>query len=306
MGRALPAWLGRGRRGPSSERGRSADRDPRGGARRALAIADAQADDVVDIEFLRMHTLRSLLAVPLVARAAVIGCLVFYSTTMRVFSDAEIDFARKLGATVSLALENARLYEEQQRIAQTLQENFLHELPEVPGLELGVVSRTANEPELVGGDFSDVFVVDDTHVVALIGDVAGKGVRAAGMTETVRSTVRALAVSDSFACFDPRQGQRAPSAIRPRRAARDRLSRGARSAHRTPDLRQRRPPRAPPPRTLSLPTPRGGLRTTAGLLRAPLHKRPRHARPRRLPGAVHGWCDRGPPRPRDVRRGAAH
>ena len=162
-----------------------------------LAIADAQADDVVDIEFLRMHTLRSLLAVPLVARAAVIGCLVFYSTTMRVFSDAEIDFARKLGATVSLALENARLYVEQQRIAQTLQENFLHELPEVPGLELGVVSRTANEPELVGGDFSDVFVVDDTHVVALIGDVAGKGVRAAGLTETVRSTVRALAVSDS-------------------------------------------------------------------------------------------------------------
>ena len=69
------------------------------------------------------------------------------------------------------------------------------------GLELGVVSRTANEPELVGGDFSDVFVVDDTHVVALIGDVAGKGVRAAGMTETVRSTVRALAAVDPTAAF---------------------------------------------------------------------------------------------------------
>ena len=97
-----------------------------------LAIADAQADDAVDIEFLRMHALRSLLAVPLVARWAVIGCLTFYGATVRVFSDAEIDFARKLGATVSMALENARLYEEQQRIAQTLQENLIHELPAGP------------------------------------------------------------------------------------------------------------------------------------------------------------------------------
>jgi PAS domain S-box-containing protein len=162
-----------------------------------LTVADAQAEGVVDIGFLRAHSLRSLLAAPLAARATVIGCLVFYSTKVRVFSDAEIDFARKLGATVSLALENARLYGEQQHIAQTLQENFIHELPTVDGLELGVVSRTANEPELVGGDFSDVFVADDAHVVVLIGDVAGKGVRAAGLTETVRSTVRALAVTDS-------------------------------------------------------------------------------------------------------------
>ena len=166
-----------------------------------LAIADAQADGVVDSRFLRTHALRSLLAVPLVARGAVIGCLTFYGATVRVFSDSEIDFARKLGATVSMALENARLYEEQQRIAQTLQENFIHELPTVADLELGVVSRTANEPELVGGDFSDVFLLDDTSVVVVIGDVAGKGVRAAGLTETVRAKIRAFATIDSSPAF---------------------------------------------------------------------------------------------------------
>ncbi len=91
-----------------------------------LAIADAQADGVVDIGFLHAHAPRSLLAVPLVARGAVVGCLTFSGAAVRVFSDAEIDFGRKLGATVSMALENARLYEEQQRIAQTLQENFIH------------------------------------------------------------------------------------------------------------------------------------------------------------------------------------
>ena len=45
------------------------------------------------------------------------------------FSRAEIDFARQLGVTVSLAVDNARLYVEQRRIAQTLQENFIHEFP---------------------------------------------------------------------------------------------------------------------------------------------------------------------------------
>ena len=131
---------------------------------------------------------------------AVLGasCLTTRSGTPSATGSRVRSQARGIG---SLALANARLYEEQQRIAPTLQENFLHELPTVAGLELGMVTKTANEPELVGGDFSDVFVLDDTHVVVLIGDVAGKGVRAAGLTETVRSTVRALAAVDSSPAF---------------------------------------------------------------------------------------------------------
>ena len=95
-----------------------------------------------------------------------------------------------------------------------------------------MVAKTANEPELVGGDFSDVFVVDDSHVVVLIGDVAGKGVRAAGLTETVRSTVRAFATIDPSPAFILGKAQRAAAALRPRRAARDRLSRRARPGDR--------------------------------------------------------------------------
>ena len=53
----------------------------------------------------------------------------------------------------------------------------------------------------MGGDFSDVFVADESHVMVLIGDVAGKGVPAAGMTETVRSSVRALAATDPSPAF---------------------------------------------------------------------------------------------------------
>ena len=170
--------------------------------RRPIAIDDCETDPRCIPEVQRRFGVRSVLCLPLIVREEVLGVIFFNHHEAAVaFPQAIVEFAGKLAASISTALANARLYEEQQRIATTLQENFLHELPTVPGLELGMVSKTAYEPELVGGDFSDVFVVDDTHVVVLIGDVAGKGVRAAGLTETVRSTVRALAVVDPSPAF---------------------------------------------------------------------------------------------------------
>ena len=166
-----------------------------------LAVSDLTTEPQLNVGFPRDHGLGALVAVPLIVRQEVTGGLVFWERRPRSFSETELDFARQLGATVSLAVDNAHLYLEQQRIAITLQENFIHRLPTVAGLELGTVAQAASAPELVGGDFSDVFVIDDGHVVVLIGDVAGKGVRAAGHTETVRSTVRALAAVDSSPAF---------------------------------------------------------------------------------------------------------
>ncbi len=142
------------------------------------------------------------MTVPLVVRGVVIGGLFFnYHSGQHGFTELETDFASRVADLVSGTLENARVFEQQRRIAQTLQENFIHPLPKVAGLELGVVAKTAFEPELVGGDFSDVFLLDDRHVVMLIADVAGKGARAAGHTETVRSKVRAFATVDPSPAF---------------------------------------------------------------------------------------------------------
>jgi PAS domain S-box-containing protein len=197
-------WVVRHQRGlPDSELGRrrsdgEAPLAVRAAAsRKPFTIADLSEHAEMSVGLAAPGGLRSVISVPLIVRREVIGCLLFYERRPRLFAEGELDFARRLGVTVSLAIDNARLYLEQCRIAEALQENFIHELPRVAGLELGVMARTANKPELVGGDFSDVFVVDDTHVVVLIGDVAGKGVRAAGLTETVRSTVRALAATDT-------------------------------------------------------------------------------------------------------------
>jgi PAS domain S-box-containing protein len=84
--------------------------------RQPFATADMQAA-ATGVGLASEHALRSVLAVPLLAHEAVTGCLLFYGKGVRVFSDAEIDFGRTLGAIVSLAVENARLREELRRTA---------------------------------------------------------------------------------------------------------------------------------------------------------------------------------------------
>jgi PAS domain S-box-containing protein len=142
----------------------------------------------------------ALVAIPLTVGERTNGCLYFTYATRRRHSATEIDFARNVGAVISQALENARLLYDVQRVATTLQENLIHPLGEFPGLDLGRVSQTAYHPELVGGDFSHVFRAGESRVGILIGDVEGKGIRAAGLTETVRSAVV------SFSLVDPAPG----------------------------------------------------------------------------------------------------
>jgi anti-sigma regulatory factor (Ser/Thr protein kinase) len=84
--------------------------------RQPFATADMQAA-ATDAGLASEHALCSVLAVPLLAPEGVTGCLLFYGRGVRVFSDAEIDFGRTLGALVSLAVENARLREELRRAA---------------------------------------------------------------------------------------------------------------------------------------------------------------------------------------------
>ena len=86
--------------------------------RRPFATADMQAA-ATDVGLASEHGLRAVLAVPLLAHDAVTGCLLFYGKGVRVFSDAEIDFGRTLGAIVSLAVEDARQRDDLRRAAGT-------------------------------------------------------------------------------------------------------------------------------------------------------------------------------------------
>jgi len=83
----------------------------------------------------------------------------------------------------------------QSSIAVALQDNFIHPLPDIAGWEFGTASKPASAAALIGGDFHDVFDVPRAGLAVLIGDVEGKGIKAAGLTETVRSAARGLALS---------------------------------------------------------------------------------------------------------------
>jgi len=95
---------------------------------------------------------------------------------------------------LALADDNARLYDQQRHIAETLQLSLLPQvLVPPPGGHVTARYWPAGEASLIGGDFYDAFRVDADRWGIVIGDVCGKGIDAAAITGLVRHTVRAAA-----------------------------------------------------------------------------------------------------------------
>jgi PAS domain S-box-containing protein len=135
----------------------------------------------------------SAAVVPLMARGRTIGVLSFLhaSSDLRYDPD-DLAFLSELGDRAALALDNSQLYEERTRIARNLQRGLRPPAPApVPGLGISVVFEPAGESSEIGGDFYDVLPTEDGCWI-LIGDVAGKGSAAAGVSVAVRHAVRGL------------------------------------------------------------------------------------------------------------------
>ncbi len=90
-------------------------------SRQPVAVVDALNDERVDREHLAQYNIRSVLVAPLILRDRPFGAIFFnYHAGPHAFTDSEVSFARQLAATASIALENARLFEEQERSEQDL------------------------------------------------------------------------------------------------------------------------------------------------------------------------------------------
>jgi sigma-B regulation protein RsbU (phosphoserine phosphatase) len=80
-------------------------------------------------------------------------------------------------------------------LARTLQQTLIPpEPPQIPGLDVAAIYRPAGDGGEVGGDFYDVFQLDDDDWIVVIGDVCGKGAEAAVVTSLTRHAIRAAAV----------------------------------------------------------------------------------------------------------------
>ncbi len=156
----------------------------------------AYARDSAHLELLREVQATAVIIVPLAAPTRTLGAITLVSSSSgRRLTEADLGLAVRLGRRAGTAVENARLYTERARIAHTLQRALLPEsLVEIPGVETQTLYSAAGELNEVGGDFYDIFDYGKNRTMLVIGDVCGKGPRAAGVTALARHTLRAAAI----------------------------------------------------------------------------------------------------------------
>ncbi|HEV2974005.1 MAG TPA: GAF domain-containing SpoIIE family protein phosphatase [Solirubrobacteraceae bacterium] len=152
------------------------------------------AEDDEHQRFMRDAGYRSAAIFPMVARGRTHGAISF----LHIDNDARyergvLDVLADLSDRAALAFDNARLYAERSRVAQTLRRSLMPSvLPAISGLELASFFRPLGAGSEVGGDFYDAFG-DERSCWLVVGDVCGKGAEAAALTGFLRHTIVAYA-----------------------------------------------------------------------------------------------------------------
>lgn len=135
---------------------------------------------------------RSLMGAPLRSGGTVLGVLHVGTLSPRIFTRSDVDLLQVAADRAALAVET--LTSQLDRAAgAALQRSLLPSgLPSIPGLRLA--ARFVPGRGNVGGDWYDVFLLPSGQVCAMIGDVAGSGLRAAAIMGRMRSTLRSYAL----------------------------------------------------------------------------------------------------------------
>jgi phosphoserine phosphatase RsbU/P len=156
-------------------------------------VAPSLTTDEVRAAWERLAT-TSCTIVPLRARGETFGALALMNSGDRpLHTEMEIATAVEVARRGALALDNARLYERQLTVAETLQRNLLTPAPRPDSLGIAVRYRPATANALVGGDFYDAFASPDGATLLVVGDVAGHSIEAAAAMSQLRSAVRTIA-----------------------------------------------------------------------------------------------------------------
>jgi serine/threonine-protein kinase RsbW len=128
----------------------------------------------------------------------VFGTLALRMAPGRRTAAAESIFLSALADRAGLALENARLYEQERAIARTLQRSLLTgDLPRDGRFAVETHYRAAARDLEVGGDWFDAFLITGDKLGVVVGDVVGRGIDAASTMGQLRSAVRALASAET-------------------------------------------------------------------------------------------------------------
>ncbi len=152
-------------------------------------VADSAPDDP------RWNRARAFISCPLFLRGQWSGLFTVHQTDgPRAWTGDEIALLTAITDLLAPALENARRYAREHRVAEMLSSAFLTDMPPLlPGLALASSYEAGMEEAQVGGDYYDAFSLPDGRVALVIADVSGKGLEAAIQTATVKYSLRAFA-----------------------------------------------------------------------------------------------------------------
>ena len=159
-------------------------------------------DTTTDPRYIASHPgIRSEIAVPLIVQDRVIGVLNLESERIGYFTEDHARTLTLLAPSVSIAVENARLYHEigerERRMQEDLKAAFElqtvllpPDAPDVKGLEIAIGLRPARD---ISGDLYDFFEHTNSHFAIAFGDSSGKGAAAALYGAMVNGRMRTLA-----------------------------------------------------------------------------------------------------------------
>lgn len=140
--------------------------------------------------------MHSAIVVPLRSLHEVLGALTLGRADQpERFTTADTTLLEDIARRASFALENARLYQRQRKVAETMQRHLLPKLPRPSGKTLTARYLPAPDDSQVGGDWYDAFILKDGATALAIGDVVGHDLDAAAGMSQLRNMLRAYALS---------------------------------------------------------------------------------------------------------------
>jgi serine phosphatase RsbU (regulator of sigma subunit) len=136
----------------------------------------------------------SAAVIPLSTQAEILGTLTLVSLDPdRPVAGEMLDAASTIAGQAALALDNARLYQQQKQFADSMQRSLLpRSSPQVRGLDVGAVYASSARMD-VGGDVYDFVELADGRLAVVLGDVTGHGIDAAADMAMAKFVFRSLA-----------------------------------------------------------------------------------------------------------------
>jgi serine phosphatase RsbU (regulator of sigma subunit)/anti-sigma regulatory factor (Ser/Thr protein kinase) len=155
----------------------------------------------------RQAGLTSVIAAPLYARGELLGVMSLALSRLterdeRLYDAPDRDLIGAIASRVAIAIDNAMLFETERQTALAFQKSLLPQaIPELDGLEVACRYVPAKPLETqgqgiqtqVGGDWYDIIPLAAGRVGIVIGDVEGRGARAAAIMGQLRAALRAFA-----------------------------------------------------------------------------------------------------------------